>query len=117
MRDVGDHRSGADENAEAYEHFLSSLGQFFRVSGKNTAGTFDENDARFGRIDIPEIVAQRVVGNFPKSAGQLCTGGPSADNHESHPGAQLFWIDLALSSFEGKQDAAAHVGGVFNCFQ
>ena len=58
------------------------LGGFRKIFGERLQDSFhtlDEDDFCVSRIDIPEVVLQRVVGDLGKSAGEFDPRGPSAD--------------------------------------
>ena len=72
-----------------------------REQRQHAVGAFEQQNFRLGRIDVAEIVAQRVVGDLAQRAGQFHTSGSPAHNHERQPGLALFGIGFALGLLEG----------------
>src|SRR5579863_2995156 len=114
---AGDEGAGPHGDAEAREHFSRGLGKLRRIRGENAIGGFDEDDAGFRRVNVAEVIEERVVRDFAESAGEFDARWAGADDDESEAGADFFGIGFALGGFESKQDAAAHVGGVFDGLQ
>src|SRR5690606_11071506 len=78
-------RAGADGDAEAFQRALRLPGESLRVRGKDLRGALDEDDARLGRVDAAEVVAEGVARKFGDGAGHLDARGPGADDDERQP--------------------------------
>ena len=77
----------------------------------------DERDARFGGVDLAEVVLKTVVGDLRQRAGELHAGRPAADDREVEQRAADFRIVFGLCLLERRIDATADISGVFDRFE
>ncbi len=112
--DRGDARAQSRPHAEGDELPLGFVREVRREGRQHTVLALDQQDAGFGRVDVAEIVPQRVVGDFAERPGELDAGWAAADDHEGKPGVAARGVRLALGLFISQQDAAANFGGVLD---
>src|SRR5258706_8920524 len=78
-----------------------------RVGRKQTGHPLDQEDPGIGRVDRPEVAAERVVRDLAQRAGELDAGRAAADDDERHPLAASLRIRFALGRLEGDEDPAS----------
>ena len=62
-------------------------------------------------------MAHVELGDIADGAGKFDTGGAAADDDEVERRMPAMLLHLALGQFEGEQDAAADLDGVFDALQ
>ncbi len=71
-----------------------------------------KDDPGIGRIDRPEVPAERVPGDLAERARQLDTGGAAPDQHEGHPRPTPLRVSFPFRGLEGDEDAPPDLGRV-----
>src|SRR4051812_43503900 len=71
--------------------------------GVSARPALDEQDARRLRLDVAEVLAQRLACDLRQRAGELDAGGPAADDHERRQPALRVGVRLALCRLVGEQ--------------
>jgi hypothetical protein len=89
----------------------------FGERGQDPIQRLHEHDPGLGRIDGPEIAAQRVAGDLAQRAGQLGAGGPAAHDHERHPLRSPGRDRLALGGLERDQDPPSDLDRILDRLQ
>ena len=78
---------------------------------------FDQDNAGFARLDVPELSRQGHARDLGQRSGHLDSGRAAPDDHERHPGAAVLRRGLALRLFIGEEHAAADLEGVFDALE
>ena len=112
--DIGNQGAKHNFDAEIFKEFFCFCGKVLGIGRENARAAFHENDARILGADAAEIVLQGVIGDFGDGAGELETGGASADNDEGEPGAFLGFGFGTLGALECVEEFVAHAGGFFD---
>ncbi len=122
---IDDWRAGVNCRAKALER-SACFGRQSRIeSRKDSVGRFDEDHLGLPRIDVPKIAAQCLVREFTQHAGQFDAGRPATDDYQREPRLNdggigigvVLGIGFALRAFEGGENAAAYLCGIFDGFQ
>jgi hypothetical protein len=103
-----------DFDAKARERGFGFGGEVFRIGGKNARGAFEEENAGFSGIDLPEVAAHVELRDVRDGAGEFDTCGPAPDDDEVELRMRSLLQRLALRKLEGKEYAAADFGGVLD---
>ena len=106
-----------DVHAEGGERLPGLRGQLRRVRGQDARPPFDEEDAGVGRVDRPELAAQRVARNLAERTRELDTRRAGPDDHEREQRPPLGRIRRRLRTLEREQDAAPHLERVLERLQ
>ena len=86
-------------------------------AGQHRRARLDDHDARAGRVDGAELVAQRVARDLGQRARQLDAGRPAAHHDEGQQLVAPRRIRLAFRPLERQQHAAADRDGVLQRLQ
>jgi hypothetical protein len=65
------HYAGDDFHTQPRKQFLCFRRQILGISSQHTRRTFQQQDARLLRSNLPKIVAQRLSRNLRKRSGKL----------------------------------------------
>jgi hypothetical protein len=106
-----------DLHAERLKLALRAGGQIRREMGKHQRRTFDQDDARFGGINPPEIPVQHRARQFGECARQFHAGRSAAHHHDRHQTLAFGGIGFVFRLLEGEQDLAADAQGVVEGFE
>ena len=92
-------------DAEPLELAPGRRGPVGRIGRQDPVHRLDQDDPGVGRVDRPEVAAERVAGDLAERAGQLHARRPAADEHERHPLAPPFRIGFPFRGLERDEDA------------
>ena len=67
---------------EPYQSPRSLLGKIWRKTWQQPRAAFDQNDARGGRVDMPEVAGERRLCQLGERAGELDPSRPATDDHK-----------------------------------
>ena len=70
-----------------------------------------------GRVDVPEVVTQRVVGDLSQRPRQFDARRATAHHHKGQPCSAGVGVELALGFLKCQQYPPAYLSGIFNGFQ
>ena len=85
--------------------------------GQNMFRSFHNDDACILRVNVPEVISNRVPGNFRQRAGKFHPSRTSTNNHEGHHLLTNHWIPFAFRCLKCKKNFASDRGRVLECFQ
>ena len=71
-----------DFDAQMRKGCFSIGGQLRMETGQKLRSSFQENDTRFRRIDVPEIAFQCKARQFSDRPGKFYSCGPAANEHD-----------------------------------
>ncbi len=69
--------------------------------------TVDDDHADRGRVDAPELVAQRTCRELAHLTRQFHPGGAAADDHHGQPAPSYVWVGRQLGHLERTEEPAA----------
>src|SRR5262249_48089917 len=87
-------------------------GQLGRERRQDAVGALQEQHAGAGRVNVAEVVAQRVPRQLGDGAGQFDARRAAADDDEGQQGGPDFRVGGPLRLLERQEDAAEQSGGV-----
>src|SRR5689334_15466656 len=77
----------------------------------------DQHDSRRGRIDVPEILRQRLARDFRERSRKLNSRRSTANDDERQEPPLSFRIALALRRFERQKNLASYLERIVQGFQ
>ncbi len=104
-------------DAQGFELFFGLDGQIFRVSRQHVLRAFDEDHARFRRVDVAEVVGHEAAGDVADGSGEFDAGWAAADDDEVERRVRTGFEHFALGELEREQNAAANLDGIFDGLQ
>src|SRR5208337_1370663 len=122
---VGDAGGGDVRDEDAFHDFDTEVSderfgfgrKIFGIDAEDAVAAFHEEDAGFFGMNVAEIVAQRLAGDFGKGTGEFEAGGTGANDDEGEPGTGFGGIGGALGAFKGVKEFVADGGGFFESFE
>ena len=103
-RDGGDPGAGHRGRTKCRQVSRRPVGEVGGIRRQDAVERLHEHDARHGRVDRPELVAQRIARDLAEGTRELDASRPAADHDEGHPGASSLGVGLAFGPLEGEQD-------------
>lgn len=117
MRDVGDFGIEEDFDSHFVKILEGFLGEAWGEGSEEAVGTFDEEDAGGGGVDIAEFFGEGVGRDFFDRAGELHAGGSTSDDDEGEFRAAGVGIFFVFSFFEREKNAVSHGESIFEGFE
>src|SRR5262249_32715360 len=85
--------------------------------GEHIRSTFKQQDMGRRRIDVAEVIAQLLAGDFRQGACQLHAGRPSPDDDEGQKATLLGPIGHPLGGLERQQNPPPYLKGIVERFE
>ena len=109
--------AGAHFDAELFQLLHRARGQVFRKTGKDALLALHQNHARTGRIDVPEILLERVARDLGNRSRHFHAGRTATDDDEGHRGRLGGFVRDFFRVFEGQQKTPADFHRVLEALQ
>ena len=110
--DLGDHGTELDLDAALLEAGPGLAAEAVTEGGQHLRRAVEQDDAGVTRVDVAELVGERLVRQLGDLASHLDTGRARADDDEGEQPVAVLGVDRRLGELEGAEDAAAQLEGV-----